>query len=81
MDAKMFHMWNHVCNISHCYVKGIVGQVGSAIAGGLLGWVLEKHGWDAYVPILTAAALFSILLILVYTLFHPRQKDLNEHND
>jgi sugar phosphate permease len=53
---------------------GVVGQLGSAVAGGVLGWVLEKYGWQMFVPVLGTAAAACLGLIIIYSILNTPEK-------
>jgi sugar phosphate permease len=58
-------------------ILGIIGQVGGAAAGVVLGFALQSYGWGIYMPLLFISAVLCAVLILLYLLLH---NNLNKDN-
>jgi MFS family permease len=52
-------------------ILGIIGQLGGAAAGAVLGSALQTHGWGIYLFLLFVSAAACAVLILLFLLLSP----------
>jgi sugar phosphate permease len=52
-------------------ILGIVGQLGGAAAGVVLGFALQHYGWEVFMPLLLASSVACAILLLLFILSQP----------
>ena len=59
-------------------VLGFVGQIGGAVAGSVLGSLIEVHGWEVFFPTLFGVSCLCSGVIVVFMWYEKKEKEKNK---